>query len=166
MAVTSSCKNSRVWHLPIGGGIIESNQIGAVYSDNMDCHWSLSSSARLELVFLRFNTEPSYDVVHVYNGESSSSPVIGRFSGSSLPSPVTSSSSKLFVRFTSDGSHTYQGFRARFRGTMHFYWMFQEHSSMKACISGHISKRVTNYFQMWVNDFAYSAFRLSFVNEN
>jgi len=48
----------------------------------------------------------------VYDGGSYSSPLIGSFSGSSLPAAITSSSHKLFVRFTSDGSNTGGGFAA------------------------------------------------------
>ena len=82
----------------------------------MDCQWNISSNAALELAFYRFNTQPSADYVRVYNGGSPSSPLIGRFSGSSLPAPITTLSNELYVKFTSDGSGTYQGFRARYRG--------------------------------------------------
>ena len=100
-------------------GIIESNQINTAYTNNMDCQWNISSNAVLELVFLRFNTEASYDYVRVYSGGSLSSPLIGTFTGSSLPAPITSSSNNLYVRFASDGSVTSQGFRARYRGMMY-----------------------------------------------
>lgn len=98
-------------------GEIESNPFTRSYTDNMDCQWTLNSNAEIELAFIRFNTEPSVDVLRVYDGGSSSSPLIGTFSGSTLPSPIQSSSSNLFVRFTSDSSGTYQGFGARYRGT-------------------------------------------------
>jgi len=52
----------------------------------------------------------------VYDGGSYSSPLIGSFSGSSLPAAITSSSHKLFVRFTSDGSNTGGGFAAGYHG--------------------------------------------------
>jgi len=81
----------------------------------MDCRWNLSSNAEIELIFLRFNTQPSADFMTVYDGGSSSSPLIGSFSGSSLPSPIQSSSRNLYVRFTSDDSGTYQGFLAHYR---------------------------------------------------
>ena len=70
----------------------------------------------LELVFLSFNTESSYDVVYVYDGGSPSANLIGRFSGNSIPPLIASSSNKLYVRFTSDSSGTFDGFRARYRG--------------------------------------------------
>ena len=59
------------------------------------------------------------DFLYVYDGGSSSSPLIGKFSGTTLPSPITSSSNKLLVRFTSDSSETARGFRASYRGRLH-----------------------------------------------
>jgi len=56
------------------------------------------------------------DYLYVYDGGSSSSPLIGPFSGTSLPSPITSSSHKLHVRFTSNASVKRRGFRASYRG--------------------------------------------------
>jgi len=84
----------------------------------MDCWWHLTSNAEIELAFLHFDTQPSADFVIVNDGGSFSSPLIGRFSGSTLPSPIQSSCKNLYVRFTSDGSGTYQGFLAQYRGKM------------------------------------------------
>ena len=82
----------------------------------MDCEWSLTSNTVIELLFYTFTTESSADYVRVYDGDSTSAPLIGYFSGSSLPAPITSSSTKLYVRFTSDGSVVYAGFAARYQG--------------------------------------------------
>ncbi|KAJ7362178.1 hypothetical protein OS493_013272 [Desmophyllum pertusum] len=94
--VTSSCANLLRSQTNTDGRI-ESNQISTTYTDNMDCQWNISSNAALELVFHRFRTEASADYVRVYNGGSSSSPLIGRFSGSSIPAPIATSSNKLYV---------------------------------------------------------------------
>ena len=82
----------------------------------MDCQWNLNSNAVIELLFYFFTTQLSADYVSVYDGDSTSAPLIGQFSESSLPAPITSSSTKLYVRFTSDGSSQYTGFAARYRG--------------------------------------------------
>ena len=113
--VVRSCNKSSVWQLHNGDVIIESNQIGTNYENNLDCYWMVSSK---ELSFMIFETESEHDVVQVYDGESSSAPLIGGFNGSSLPSAVKSSSSKLFLRFMTNDSVTKSGFRARFRGMM------------------------------------------------
>ena len=154
--VVRSCNKSPVWQLHNGDVIIESNQIGTNYENNLDCHWMVSSNTRIELVFMIFETEYVHDVVQVYDGESSSAPLIGGFNGSSLPSPVTSSSSKLFLRFTTDHSVTKSGFRARFRGMMPTY--------INACFVNHkkISRHnISKYFQMKTNDSPFRFLKLS-----
>ncbi|KAJ7369440.1 Immunoglobulin C-2 Type [Desmophyllum pertusum] len=112
LTATSSCA---MVQLTDTSGIIRPSQ-SSQYSNNMDCFWSFSSNAMVEIVFFRFDTESNYDHVYVYNGGSPSSPLIGRFNGSSIPAPITSSSNKLYVRFTSDGSNVNGGFVALYHG--------------------------------------------------
>ena len=114
MSVTSSCGNLLVTRTS-RSGIIFSNRNGR-YGNGMRCQWFLSSNAKLDLRFFRFSTESCCDRVYVYDGGSSSSPVIGSFSGSSLPSTITNSSNRLFVRFVTDGSVTGTGFAASYHG--------------------------------------------------
>jgi len=96
-------------------GLIYSNKDGS-YSDYMSCNWGLSSNTNLELIFFRFDTERNYDYVYVYDGGSSSSPLIGQYHGNLLPPTITSSSNQLFVIFTSDSSNVYSGFAASYHG--------------------------------------------------
>ena len=96
-------------------GIIYSNKDG-VHADNMNCSWSIFSSANLELVFFRFDTEGNYDYVYVHDGGSPSSPLVGQYHGTSLPAVVTSSTNQLYVTFTSDSSNVRSGFAASYRG--------------------------------------------------
>lgn len=86
----------------------------------MNCQWTLSSNTNLKLVFFRFETESNYDFVYVYDGGSSSYPLIGKFHGSSLPGAITSLHNKLFVRFTTDGGTVMSGFAASYHGRDHF----------------------------------------------
>ena len=107
-------------------GMIYSNRDGS-HSDNMYCSWSISSSTNLELIFFRFDTESSFDFVYVYDGRSSSSPLIGQYHGNSLPSAITSSSNQLFVIFTSDSSNVRSGFAASYHGKeyLHSCWPWE-----------------------------------------
>ena len=116
MTATSSCSTRLVRDASKPSGMIYSTHSGPTYSSNMDCRWNLTSNAVIELLFHYFTTESSADFVSVYDGDSISAPLIGQFSGRSLPAPITSSSTKLYVRFTSDGSWQYRGFAARYRG--------------------------------------------------
>ena len=102
-------------------GLIQSstslNQQIKEYSANMSCDWTLLANAKLQLVFFGpFITQSNKDFVYVYDGNSSSARLIGGFSGSSRPGPIVSSSNQLYVRFTSDGSSQYEGFKAIYRG--------------------------------------------------
>ena len=116
MTATSSCSsNLLVRDANQSSGMIYSTRTSR-YISNMDCRWTLTSNAVIELLFYVFATQSSADFVRVYDGDSTSAPLIGQFSGSSLPAPITSSSTKLYVRFTSDGFLQYRGFSARYRG--------------------------------------------------
>ena len=119
VSATSSCANLLVSQTNTGE-VIQSNDMSTTYLDYMDCQWNISSNARVELVFFLFYTQSSADYVTVYDGGSLSSTLIGSYSGAlfPLPAPFASSSSKLYVRFTSDSSTTYRGFRAHYRGEM------------------------------------------------
>ena len=118
VTATSSCSNLLVTRSSTSG-IIFSNRNGR-YSSNMNCQWTLSSNTNLKLVFFRFETEYCCDHVYVYDGGSSSSPLIGKFNGTSLPGAITSSQTKLFVRFTTDSSVLKSGFAASYHGRGHF----------------------------------------------
>ena len=97
-------------------GLIQSS-IGSFYSSSMNCSWTITSNATLELAFVgAFETERNTDFVYVYDGSSSSARLIGRFSGSSRPGTIVSSSNQLHVRFTSDSRYRHYGFKAVYRG--------------------------------------------------
>ena len=66
----------------------------------------------IQLEFLTFRTE-SADVVSVYDGMSTSAPLLGRFSGPSVPGDIFSDNS-LYVYFRTDSSVTYSGFEIKY----------------------------------------------------
>lgn len=63
---------------------------------------TVGSSIKVD--FTEFNVESGYDFLYVYNGPLTTSPLIGRFDGSSLPPSLTSTATggQLTFRFTSD----------------------------------------------------------------
>jgi len=109
VTVTSSCVGLWLKHTN-ASGIILSNNVsddrGYSYYSNIDCQCSLVSASisKLELTFYIFNSQLDADFLYVYDGDSSSSSLIDKFSGTSLPSPITCSSNKLHLRFTSETS--------------------------------------------------------------
>ena len=118
---TSTCKNKTV-ELTTIDGIIQSNKFGEYYENNMDCQWNITSNAWVELTFYSFDTEYLDDFLTVHDGASLSSPNIGKFSGSTIPLPLVSASSNLYVRFETDAAQNkqYKGIRAKYRGKMRF----------------------------------------------
>jgi len=91
------------------------------YPGNYDhlekCSWALTApNQRISLTFESFNTELRYDYVRLYDGNSSSSPLLAQFHGDRLPSNITTSSStKLYITFTTDGSNVRTGFSAKYQ---------------------------------------------------
>lgn len=62
--------------------------------------------------------EPSYDFLHVYEGDSSNSPLVGSFQGAQAPDRIESSGNSLFLAFRSDASVGLSGFAIEFKGTV------------------------------------------------
>jgi hypothetical protein len=93
------------------GGTIEQHN----YPNNAGCERTLSSSApgsSIRLDFRSFSVESHFDWLEVFDGDSSASPQIGRFTGTDIPAGVTSSGSDLTLRLTSDSSVSSSGFVA------------------------------------------------------
>jgi hypothetical protein len=88
-----------------------------VYAGNSRCTWNLQSEglvSALKLTFSEFELEDRFDWLKVYDGSSESSPLLGSFSGYSIPAPISSSSGRMFVVFTSDFLGEANGFTAEF----------------------------------------------------
>ncbi|XP_078598352.1 neuropilin-2-like [Branchiostoma floridae x Branchiostoma japonicum] len=103
---------------PLGGTVTSPN-----YPDNYPnyatCHWTITvPEGRLVLLtFDSFQTESFTDYVHIYNGGSDSALLLQRFTGNTIPGPITGTTNQMFLRFTSDGSFTYPGFRFSYTAT-------------------------------------------------
>lgn len=89
------------------------------YGNNQFCYWFISppGATSITLSFPYFNTENGYDGVIVYDGLSTSSPVLLNWSGTSAPAPVTSSGGQMLVTFVSDYSVKFQGFNASYNSS-------------------------------------------------
>lgn len=66
----------------------------------------------IQLAFSAFNTEGCCDIMTVYNGPNTGSPVLGTFAGTTIPPTVTSTGGPITIRFTSDGSVVNAGWTA------------------------------------------------------
>ncbi|XP_034269262.1 CUB and sushi domain-containing protein 2 isoform X2 [Pantherophis guttatus] len=103
---------------PCGGilagpsGVILSPGYPEPYPPGKECDWKLTVSPDyvIALVFHTFNLEPGYDFLHIYDGPSSVSPLIGSFYDTQVPERIESSSNNLFLAFRSDASVSNTGF--------------------------------------------------------
>ena len=93
----------------------------ANYQNNENCSWLIApddSVSNIKLGFSRFNTDPA-DILTVYDGPTTASPVLGTFSGSTLPTQtVTSTGPQMLVTFVSNASTTAQGFLLTYEATV------------------------------------------------
>lgn len=60
--------------------------------------------------------EPSYDFLHIYEGEDSNGPLLASLQGNQAPERIESSSNSLFLAFRSDASLGMSGFAIEYRG--------------------------------------------------
>jgi len=92
------------------------------YGNSITTSWHITGNPgeRLVLHFEVFNTERNYDVVTVYDGGNGNAEIVGTFSGSDVPPPVTSTSNELYVTFQTDYSLTTTGFTASFTSLVQF----------------------------------------------
>ena len=86
------------------------------YGLNSDCRWLIqpTGATSITLNFSQFDTEEYYDFVTVYDGSTTSDPVLGYFSGPSIPGSVTSTGGSMLVRFTSDDSQCATGWSVNY----------------------------------------------------
>lgn len=74
---------------------------------------SPAGAAFVILNFSAFNLEDNYDYLYIYDGPSTSSTLIGTYSGATLPGggQIISTNSSVTLRFTSDQALNYSGFQ-------------------------------------------------------
>jgi len=91
------------------------------YGNNLDCGMQIHAGTdqRITLVFAQINLEggprmengipvpgpcddPGCDYISIYDGDSANAPLIGQYTGHSVPLPITSRGQDIFVRFQTD----------------------------------------------------------------
>eukprot|EP01102_Stenamoeba_stenopodia_P022550 TRINITY_DN944_c0_g1_i1.p1 TRINITY_DN944_c0_g1~~TRINITY_DN944_c0_g1_i1.p1 ORF type:complete len:429 (-),score=97.90 TRINITY_DN944_c0_g1_i1:193-1377(-) len=84
------------------------------YEHAANCSWLIKpdGASRVVLEFSAFDLEQDWDFLDIYDGESMTNSLIGRFSGNSLPPKITSSGPALLLHFTTDTGVASTGFTA------------------------------------------------------
>ncbi|XP_066263228.1 exoskeleton protein RP43-like [Branchiostoma lanceolatum] len=102
-------------------GSVSSPNYPSDYGNNENCEWIITApeGSTVRLTFDSFNLENGYDFLTIYDGDSESALMLGRFTGDTLAihGLITSTSNTILMRFTSDGSNTAQGFQLSYTGT-------------------------------------------------
>uniref|UniRef100_A0A8C9Y1H6 CUB and Sushi multiple domains 2 n=1 Tax=Sander lucioperca TaxID=283035 RepID=A0A8C9Y1H6_SANLU len=107
---------------PCGGdlkapsGIILSPGWPELYKEALNCEWIIEAPPGypIKIIFDKFRTEVNYDVLEVRDGRFPSSPLIGSYQGTQVPQFLISTSSFLYLLFSTDKSHSDIGFRIRY----------------------------------------------------
>jgi hypothetical protein len=88
------------------------------YQDNAACSWLISpqdpeydSIKSVKITFLKFDTEAEGDTLFIYNGADESFPLIGAYSGNSIPGVIISDGNKVFIKFITNSSITKGGWQ-------------------------------------------------------
>ncbi|MDD4236718.1 MAG: M4 family metallopeptidase [Bacteroidales bacterium] len=85
-------------------GYLSDGSDANMYGNNADCSWLIqpNNAESITLTFSEFETEEDYDGVIIYDGEDETAPMLGSFTGSTLPEPITSTGGSMYVSFVSD----------------------------------------------------------------
>ncbi|XP_046885306.1 CUB and sushi domain-containing protein 1-like [Hypomesus transpacificus] len=98
-------------------GVILSPNYPQPYPPGKECDWNIKVNPDfvIALIFKSFNMEPSYDFLHIYEGEDSNGALLASLQGNQAPDHLESSGSSLFLAFRSDASLGMSGFAIHFR---------------------------------------------------
>lgn len=102
----------------LSGIIYDSGGPTGQYQDNETCSFLINPGCAdsLTLTFNSFNLESFYDYLYIYDGTNATAPLLGQYTGNTLPPTFVSSSGAFFIEFYSDFSITYSGFEATWSG--------------------------------------------------
>lgn len=86
------------------GNFYDSGGASANYTNDERKLWLFTKpgATNITLNFTSFNTEKNYDYLFIYDGGNVNSPLIGKYSGTVSPGPITSTNDSLLVEFRSD----------------------------------------------------------------
>jgi len=93
------------------------------YAPDMNCSWLIAPSdtiSSITISFLAFNTAPG-DILTVYDGETTVSPVLGTFQGPDIPAEITSSGDRVLITFETDAGTEAPGWLLEYRGEIPVY---------------------------------------------
>ncbi|NTW25637.1 MAG: T9SS type A sorting domain-containing protein, partial [Lentimicrobium sp.] len=95
----------------------------APYSSGLNCGWLIApadSISNLTLVFEKFDVTSGIDALNVYDGPDASFPLMGSYTGSSMPPVLVASGDKMYIEFLTSGNLG-SGWKAKYTSTIVAY---------------------------------------------
>jgi hypothetical protein len=109
-------------------GSIEDGSGWASYKPNSNCSWLIrprdpefDSIKNIKLTFTKLDTEPGNDIIYVYDGDTIAAPLIGTYSGNTLPTAITSAGNSLLLVFETNGNDCRDGWIADYESIIPQY---------------------------------------------
>jgi Zn-dependent metalloprotease len=96
------------------------------YCNNMNCAWLIQppqaktvtfNFTSFELENALYDGKSVFDAVEVYDGTNENAPLLGRFSGLTLPNAVTSTGGSMYIKFYSDNEVNFSGWSGYYTST-------------------------------------------------
>lgn len=146
--------NSTATTLTTATGTLSDGSGTDKYANNSNCAWLIQpiNAKTVTLNFTAFDTELNYDGVIVYDGSNNTAPVLGKFTGNTLPPAITSTTGSLYIEFLSDEALRSNGWTANYTSTKPSIYNlvstnFKMQVESNSCIgkkTGKISATITN----------------------
>lgn len=101
------------------GTLYDSGGASGNYASDERNVWVIQGNAgtQINLSFSAFDLEASFDKLLIYDGQDMNAPLIGSFSGNTLPPQIQSSSNSLLLEFRSDCATQLSGWVANYQCT-------------------------------------------------
>lgn len=101
-------------------GSLEDGSRSANYANDLDCQWLIApdDATSITVTFSRIATELGADSIVFYAGETTGSPVVAVFSGTTLPAAFTINNPKTLVRFITNSSNNDDGWLINYSSTV------------------------------------------------
>lgn len=103
-AISEELTNCRTW--PCSDTLYDEGGPLGSYYNNESVAYTISppNATSIQVNFTQFETEAGFDTLWIYDGGSTSSPLIGYYEGTNSPGTFTTTQGELTLRFKSDGS--------------------------------------------------------------
>ncbi|MHC1707157.1 MAG: C10 family peptidase [Bacteroidales bacterium] len=119
-------------------GTLEDGSGPASYNSNNNCSYLLApvdSVTALKINFNRLDTEAGSDVINIYGGSTTNDPLLGTYSGNTLPPQLTHAGNRLLITFESNDSIQEQGWFLTYSANYPTYCSNNTQTAMSGTIS-------------------------------